>query len=248
MQYTQVKDYFSQLNWFVIVITLLVFSGLIKLGMWQSSRALEKEQRLARIAQYQTQQAIGLPQLLKLSQSEKEINDLPVQVSGRFDGQKVFLLDNQTNHGRLGYRVLQILMTNQGAILVNLGWIQGFIKRDKLPLVNALSGAYQISGNVRVPELGVMLAEQDYRQPNWPMRVQQIELAKISQLIGEKLLPFVIYLDKKEVIGYEKNWRPIVMPPEKHRAYAFQWFALAIAWLVLMFSASLWSYNNNNKD
>ena len=28
------------------------------------------------------------------------------------------------------------------------------------------------------------------------------------------------------------------MPPEKHRAYAFQWFSLAVAWLSLMIWAS----------
>ncbi|GLX78708.1 SURF1-like protein [Thalassotalea insulae] len=248
MQFINVKDYFRQLNWFVVAITLLVFCGLIKLGLWQSSRALEKEQRLARIAQYQTQQAIELQQLLALSKSEKQLNDLPVRLTGNFEPDKVFLLDNQTNQGRLGYRVLQILHTDQGAVLVNLGWVEGFIDRNQLPSVTPLVGLHQVRGNIRIPEQGVILAEQDYSSVRWPFRIQQIELVKISQLIAEKLLPFVIYLDTNETIGYEKNWRPIVMPPEKHRAYAFQWFSLATAWLVLILSASVWFYNNNKNE
>jgi cytochrome oxidase assembly protein ShyY1 len=42
------------------------------------------------------------------------------------------------------------------------------------------------------------------------------------------------------------------MPPEKHRAYAFQWFCLAIAWVMLMiwakFSARKSSENNQNNN
>ena len=91
--------------------------------------------------------------------------------------------------------------------------------------------------------------EQDFTQITWPLRVQQIELEKFSKLIGIQLLPFVIYLDTNEALGYEKNWQPIVMPPEKHRAYAFQWLALSIAWLILMISVSgVVSRNTNNKN
>ena len=39
----------KSINLMWLVITMLVFFGLIKLGLWQSARALEKEQRLAHI-------------------------------------------------------------------------------------------------------------------------------------------------------------------------------------------------------
>ncbi len=247
MKLANFKEYLRQLNWLIVCITLLVFFGLIKLGLWQSARALEKELRLAKIANYQTQQAMTLAQLEQLSASERDINDIPVMISGTFDDQHIFLLDNQTNNGRLGYRVLQVLETNEGRVLVNLGWIQGYIERDKLPKVEAITGFHQLTGNVRLVEAGIVLAEQSYQNAQWPLRIQQIELDKFSQLIAQKLLPFVVYLDTKEPLGYEKNWRPIVMPPEKHRAYAFQWFSLASAWLVLMFSASIWFYKNKNQ-
>ncbi|WP_206482977.1 SURF1 family protein [Thalassotalea sp. G2M2-11] len=246
MQLEHIQAYFRQLNWLLIIITLLVFSGLIKLGLWQTTRALEKEQRLARISAYQTQQALSLAQLQQLNQTEQEINDVPISAKGRFDTEHLLLLDNQTNNGRLGYRVLQILHTNNGNVLVNLGWVQGFIDRDKLPQVKPISGEHKVRGNIRIIEQGIVLSEQDYEQVTWPLRIQQIELDKISQLIGQKLLPFVIYLDTNEQLGFEKNWRPIVMPPEKHRAYAFQWFSLAGAWLILMLSASVWFYRNQD--
>ena len=42
---------FNKLNVLWLVTTVLVFSALVKLGWWPSARALEKEQRLAHIAQ-----------------------------------------------------------------------------------------------------------------------------------------------------------------------------------------------------
>ena len=229
----------KQLNWPMVLFTMLVFSLLIKLGFWQIDRALEKEQRQQRISELSQRQALSLSQVLALNGLQDGINDLPIQLSGKFVDDKVFLLDNQPNKGRLGYRVYQIIESNEHAILVNLGWVQGSIDRNILPEITPISGQHNIIGNVREVEIGIQLQAQDLSNASWPLRVQQIELDKFSQLIDKKLLPFVVYLDKKETIGYKKNWQPIVMPPEKHRAYAFQWFSLALAWISLMIWAAI---------
>jgi len=240
---------FNFLNLLWLVITVLVFFVLVKLGFWQNSRALEKEQRLSQIELLSSQQATSLEQLITLankSNSFQSVNDFPVVITGKFDQSQVFLLDNQANKGRLGYRAYQVAVTDKYAVLVNLGWVQGSINRQEIPQVKALSGEYQFKGHVRLIEKGILLQEQVFSSVTWPLRVQQIELDKFSTLIGRQLLPFVVYLDKNEPLGFEKNWHPIVMPPEKHRAYAFQWFSLALAWLLLMLWAKF-GKNKNNK-
>jgi len=241
----------NKLNFLWLILTVLVFSALVKLGFWQSSRALEKEQRLSRIEQLKSQPPLSLPQITSLAVNEN-INDMPVAIKGMFDEQAIFLLDNQVNKGRLGYRAYQVLISEQYAVLVNLGWIQGSVNRQELPNVKALSGKHLVRGNVRLIEIGIQLQEQVFNDVHWPLRVQQVELDKFSTLLNRQLLPFVIYVDKSEKIGFEKNWQPIVMPPEKHRAYAFQWFCLAIAWFMLMvwakFGAGKTSVNNPNHD
>ena len=229
----------KQVNWPMVLFTLLVFSLLIKLGFWQSARALEKEQRQQRISELSQQQALSLTQVLALKGLKDGINDLPIALDGEFISDKVFLLDNQPDKGRLGYRVYQIMLSGDHALLINLGWVAGSIDRNILPDVSAITGQHSITGHVREVEVGIQLQAQNLTNPSWPLRVQQIELDKFSQLIGKKLLPFVVYLDKKESLGYKKNWQPIVMPPEKHRAYAFQWFSLAVAWLSLMIWAAI---------
>jgi len=242
--------YFNKFNLLWLVVTVLVFSILVKLGLWQNSRALEKEQRLAQIEKLSAQQPISLDKVVTLSKnypSLSQINDYPVLITADFANNQVFLLDNQVNKGRLGYRVFQVAKTSKYAVLVSLGWVQGSINRQELPEIKALSGELSFHGNVRIMEKGVMLQEQVFSKVDWPLRVQQIELDKFSTLIDQQLLPFVIYLDKNEQLGFVKNWQPIVMPPEKHRGYAFQWFSLALAWLLLMLWAKFSKHKNNNK-
>ncbi|WDD98922.1 SURF1 family protein [Thalassomonas actiniarum] len=237
-----------------LLFTLLVFSSLIKLGVWQSQRAEEKEQRLTRISQYQLEDARPLTQVLALEQQGLDINDMPVLLEGQFAPNALFFLDNQIDNGRLGYRVFQVFLSGQAALLVNLGWVPGSLDRQLLPRIQPISGSYSLKGNVRKLEAGVMLMEQQLpprllAANEWPLRVQQIEPEKFSPLIARQLLPFVVYLDKNEAIGYKKNWQAVVMPPQKHRAYAFQWFSLACAFLGLMVWASLHHHrqSKNNK-
>lgn len=227
------------------MFTLLVLALLINLGLWQNDRALEKEQRLARIEQLSNKNALTLAQVLE--QSPDEINDLPIRLNGEFVDEKQFLLDNQTNSGQLGYRVYQVLEVDDKAILVNLGWVLGSISRQELPDIKPIVGSYQLKGHVRLIEAGILLMEQKFNKNQWPLRVQQIELEKFSQVIDVQLLPFVVYLDKTDKVGYKKNWQPIVMPPEKHRAYAFQWFSLGVAWLMLMIGALIKFSKNENQ-
>lgn len=238
----------KQLNWLIVVFTLLVFSLLIKLAFWQSDRALEKEQRQQRINELSHQQALPIESVLLLRNLPDGINDLPVLLDGSFDNKIVFLHDNQTSNGRLGYRVLQVFYHGEHAVLVNLGWVQGSINRQELPDISTITGEYKLTGNVREIEVGIQLAEQNFSIESWPLRIQQIEIDKFSALINQKLLPFVVYLDKDETVGYKKNWKPIVMPPEKHRAYAFQWFSLAIAWISLMVWAASKSMRKHMPD
>ncbi len=249
---SNILSLFSTWRWPWVIFTLAVFSLLFNLGLWQASRAEEKQLRLDKIAAMVGNDRLSLQQLL----SQKNKNDLPVAIQGKFNNEQILLLDNQTNQGRLGYRVLQVfnVLNTDRAVLINMGWVEGSINRTVLPQLSTFPGQITINGNVRIIEKGIVLQQQTYQQVQWPLRIQQIEINEISQLFNTKLLPFVIYLDTKEEIGYKKNWQPIVMPPQKHLGYAVQWFSLAFVWLALMIWASYKQQNklqnksaNNNK-
>lgn len=256
-----------------LIITLLVFCALIKLGLWQLDRAQQKDARIARIEQLSSGTAAPLTELLAAKEIQglfartdnvgdqehyatqliEQLNDVPVMFNAEFDDTWLFFLDNQPNKGVFGYRVFQLaqlpnLEKENGEplfLLINLGWVKGSIDRKVLPNITPIAGNYQLKGNIRFIEIGVQLTEQVFEESAHIQRIQQVEVDKLAKLTKKPLLPFVIYLDKAETLGFVKNWQPIVMPPEKHRGYAFQWFSLASAWLVLMIIAARKSYKNN---
>jgi len=231
------KNLFSNIRLPWLIFTLLVFIALVKLGLWQSDRAIEKETRLKNITQLSQTTAMSLTEIQNFPL--KEINDYPIKLKGEFEQDILFLLDNQTNEGQLGYRVYQVFIDHNQSALVNLGWVMGSINRAEIPDIKPIKGAFEINGHIRLMDKGILLMEQNFTEVSWPLRVQQVELDKFSTVIKKNLLPFIVYVNEEETLGYKKNWQPIVMPPEKHQAYAFQWFSLALAWLILMFWASI---------
>ena len=51
-----------------------------------------------------------------------------------------------------------------------------------------------------------------------------------------------LYLDASDAAGFEdRQWAPFTMGPDRHRAYAVQWYGLCLTafviWLVLGFNA-----------
>ncbi|MFT5719640.1 MAG: cytochrome oxidase assembly protein ShyY1 [Oleiphilaceae bacterium] len=229
-----------KINIAIFMFSLLVFSLLIKLAVWQLDRAAQKETRLEKIASYQQQDAMSLSLIMQLEQRQEDLNDLPIDLTGSFNNQQRFLLDNQVYNGRLGYRVVQLFEDAQSGmmVLVNLGWLQGSIDRAFIPQLKIIEGVVSFKGNVRILEPPILLEEQILKNEHWPQRIQSIEIDKISVLLQKPLVPFIVYIDNSEALGYIKNWLPIVMPPEKHLGYAFQWFSLALAWLMLMLYAA----------
>ena len=250
------KTFPLKINGFVFLFSLLVFTLLIKLGFWQLDRATEKDLRLQKMEHYQQQASLDLNDFLSLLPQEKPqqagsetYNDLPVSLQGTFNNKQTFLLDNQVYKGRLGYRVLKVFQDeiSNSSVLVNLGWIPGGIDRSYIPEVEAIKGSLAFSGKIRVLEPSIVLVDEALKTDTWPQRIQSVDIDKISMVVNQALLPFMVYVDNDESLGYIKEWVPIVMSPEKHRGYAFQWFTLALAWLVLMLSAAYKAAKTQNE-
>jgi surfeit locus 1 family protein len=73
-------------------------------------------------------------------------------------------------------------------------------------------------------------------EPNtsWPKVVQQLQLDSLGQLLGVRLEPLILLLDKQDEFGFIRDWKPVYgATPDKHKAYAVQWFTLAVVLLMI---------------
>lgn len=220
--------------WFFL--TLTAFLILINLSWWQLSRASEKTEQLQRLAQLQANGALQPAQLSGLS--AEEIDGAPLHGQARWLAPYIWLLDNQIVDGKVGYDVVIPVQAAGLAqpLLVNLGWLAGTGSRDILPQPDIASDL-ELSGLLRVNVDGLMLLGQNAEvDGHWPMRLQQLQYSELSQLSGLTLFPAVLY--QQQDTNFVPHYKPVVLPPEKHRGYALQWFLLAIAVVGVALAAS----------
>lgn len=229
------------IRWHWVLVNLLVIFVLLSLAYWQWQRAEQKQQSLATLAHWQTQQALSLNELIEitaLSDSNLMNNDgVSMAFTGRWLKPYVWLLDNQTVKGRAGYDVLipvqQIDSENPGReiiALVNLGWVAAPPQRSELPAIR-LPDDVSVQGVYRANPDGLLLGKNVEDVGQWPMRLQKIDTPLLGSYLPETLLRGVIY--QQQSSPFLVHYHPVVLPPERHKAYALQWFLLAIAALLM---------------
>lgn len=231
----------------ILLLGVLGVAFFCRLGFWQLDRAVLKEAMTSRYEQRLHAPAQGLQQLLSRGD---DIEDFPVELSGRYDNNRLVYLDNQPNGPVAGYHVYTVFFPegDSHGILVNRGWVAVGKSFQELPAVPAAS-ATQLKGTTALPSPYFTVGQPDYRQR--PLRVSRLEMSTLSTALGVQLRPFVIRLDADAPDGFRREWSPAArlgMPPEKHRAYAFQWFSLAFTVLVVLVVVNLRKSGSRNDE
>jgi cytochrome oxidase assembly protein ShyY1 len=235
----------SRLPLIATLITFIAVVIMFALGMWQLQRAEEKSLRLLSI------QKASLSEQISLQQALVDIDmmlDMSISFEAKADVHKFFMLDNKIHNGRVGYQVLLPLKTSSGLLLANLGWLPGTKSRDVLPRVVLDDKKISYSGIVNFPTDNAMVTETAVIDDNWPKLVQQIDFEIIEAMYKASFLPFVVQLNDDPDSGFIRNWKPVVMAPEKHIAYGVQWFLLAFAAIVVFVIAQRKKFIRNNSD
>ncbi len=225
------KIHFSICGLMVIVLMVTV---LCALGFWQLGRAEEKKLFLAR-QQQADQEAVNLNALQSASLADLEYKT--VTVTGHYDDSRQILINNQIKQGKVGYFVLTPLFISQqnNTVLVNRGWVAKDLKRSTYPDVSLVEKTVTLKGRVNhFPSVGLILEGADEPTQGWPTEVQVINVDKMSAKLDYRILDFQIELSANQSQGYLRNWTELrIIPPEKHIAYAVQWFALALTLIIL---------------
>ena len=225
----------------LVTLTLLVL--FFRLGLWQLDRADEKEQLQQQKQRYRASAVMPL-QLSSVIATQTDWHYRQVQVTGRFEVQHQYLLDNRIYRGRVGFQVLTLLQAQGKSLLVNRGWIPLGPDRNRLPVLQTRSGEVTLSGRLTpIGEQGPLLGDAGYGAGRWPKIIQQLDIEKIRAQTDSGLIPAVLQLDSQMSDCYVCDWpgQRGGMSPDRHRAYAFQWFALAVALMCLYFV--LWYRN-----
>ena len=211
----------------------MVQTGLNELGYWQLSRAQEKQFRLESLSKN------DMPVLTSLEGVNQNFIDdfgfvnLDVELAEPVN----FLIENRIQNGNLGYHVLNLVreINSDRYLFINRGWIEAKADRKELPKVDlppnfwkVKSRVYQInqqvlSGNAEIENHGKII-----RMPIMDAHMKK----KLEERFNLQIEAYLLRLDKDAVGAFNVDWDWVSMSPEKHLGYAFQWFALSLAFLI----------------
>ena len=220
---------------------------MVSLGLWQYNKGEYINNLQHKINDRRHLSPVSMQEL------PHELDDqvyMPVIVSGKFDVERHFYFDNRIVNGLAGYDIYTPLRMDDGnTILVNRGWIRQGRTRQDLPEFETASSRVSFKAIVdRPPSKDFMLAENVHDSLAWPMVLQYVDIQEISQMLGYELMPMVLRLDKDEEHGFHREIPVLNLDSAKNTGYAFQWFAMSAALLVIYIAVNTKKNKASERD
>lgn len=226
-------------NWKLAILAVVFICFFTALGNWQLQRAKQKKILLKSFAE----------RTLHVPFSAAEINQnqdwrfYRTELTGTFDNQHTFLLDNKIVAGKVGYEVYTPFTANHlnQTILVDRGFVpMTGATRKELPDIKSITGTVTINGMLnQAPTYVAFGTINEAPQISWPLRVEFINLKELAKFSGYPFYNYVLNINPKDNAAYAMQWEIVTMGPERHMGYAVQWFALALT-LLILFVALNW--------
>jgi cytochrome oxidase assembly protein ShyY1 len=227
-------------------------------GVWQLNRAAQKNHLGAALEEKL------LLAVLDANTQEwtlEQANQRRMQVRGRYLLEDAIWLDNRprpiveggaSNSGQSGFYLMMPLKIEgkDQIIWVNRGWApRNNESRTQLPPVNTPDNPILVEGVVfahpgKVYELGK--GEASLNQP----RIEQnFDLDGEAKSHGWLQSPFILRESSvNNNDGLVRNWAPPTTGVDRHYAYAFQWFALALCGFLFWLISGLKQYRLKHKE
>jgi len=219
---------------------LALLPCLLWLGVWQLHRADEKRALQMQFDAQRNAEPIDAAQL-----SAEPVAYTRAQLRGEFDNAHSFLLDNRVLHGRVGYEVLTPFVAEPAStaaaqiLIVNRGWIAGDPARLSRPVIPAVLGAQDVQGYI-YREANNRLINDSHAEATWPRLIEQVDIDAMQTVLAVPLYKFTLRLDTDSPAVLQAEWPVVTTSPERHIAYAAQWFGLAAVLAVL------WLFRSSN--
>ncbi|MBC3807126.1 SURF1 family protein [Undibacterium seohonense] len=210
-----------------LLATAILCAVGISLGNWQTRRAEEKE-TIAALMQEKSRQA---PVVLSSAQKFSQLQSFQkVKLVGTFEQNWPLYLDNRPLKGVAGFYVLMPfkLQDSEKYVLVARGWLQrNPAERTKIPSLLTAQGVVEVEGVVREQlDRTMQLGKSESLKPG--SIVQSVSFDELRQHTGLAIMDKVLEQTSSAGDGLIRDWPKPSDGSDKHRAYAFQWYGLAL--------------------
>lgn len=224
--------------WFkpmLLLLAVVVCLLMLRLGIWQLDRADQKQQILDQQQALLQQAPVALSELINSSDTPILDRFTPVTITGEYLATPLYV-DNRVLDSQVGYQVfMPFKLSNLDQwVMVDRGWLPAGADRAVLPEFETPSGTLFLSGRLnRAPEKPPLWSD-DYAV-NQGAVWAYLPLEQVEAQLQIPLLAMVVELAPNSDASDEpiRRWAKIDDQwVAKHHGYAFQWFAMAAAFLI----------------
>jgi cytochrome oxidase assembly protein ShyY1 len=228
------------------IVTLALVAMGCGLSYWQLQRAYQKDAIEAAFIARENQPPVTLPATVDISQVEYA----RVDVRGEFINDWPLYLDNRPMNGKAG-RVVVMPFRLQGTdqtILIARGWLPRHVSdRTRVKDYLTPAGVVHIEGIVKAHSARVL--QLGDREPLRPKAIiQNLDIDAFAKASGLAVYPYIVEQTNDIHDGLMRDWPRDSMGADKHRAYAFQWLALAAMALLFFIVTSFKDGRKNHSQ
>jgi len=211
------------------VVALGAIMVMLGLGSWQLQRMVWKGALIADRAARLVAEPVALPPG-KLEPTVWEFRRVALEGAFRHD-LEIQVYGRQLEHGKPGYRVVAPLMTDQGVVLIDRGWVPVEKRDPVLRPDSRTEGRVRVVGIARAPQgQGAFVPENDPAKGAW----YWLDLVAVGATTGMALREIFVEADATpNPGGLPVGGQTRSELKDNHAAYAFIWFSLAIACAVI---------------
>ena len=231
-------------NWSVALFVFILFCVLVRLGIWQLSRAQEKIDLQNTYTEQGEDFAVPIEDvgMSGLENDALTIQNLHVSLTGEFQNDRNLFLIYQTYEDALGYEIVTPfrLESSDKLVLVSRGWTLASTYDQVKEKVKPVPGKLTVTGQLYVPTVkeAARSNEVDFTGHAWPLEVRYLNDLELAPLFGESLFPYPVRLDEGQPGLFVRHWPVVMVDTSRNFSYALQWFAMAIALLIVTFILS----------
>lgn len=205
-------------------MTLMMVAVLLVLGFWQLERLAWKEELLARIDHQMAANPQPMPEVLE---KPEEWEFRRVSVAGQYLYDREFLVGPRTLDGKAGFHmVVPFRRASGGIVFVNRGWITEELRKK----ADRPEGLIQVDGFIQMPKHNRFTPDNapDKKQWYW---IDLAAMGKEAKL--DNVAPVIIVAPESPKGIYPAGGALKLDIPNDHRKYAYFWFSMALAAIVI---------------
>lgn len=209
----------------ITLATILTVSVTSSLGLWQLSRAAEKQARQAAMDHQSTLPPLTAASLLGGGDGLTLLHRQAV-LRGRWAATPPIFLENRPMDGRAGFLVMSplVLVDGRSAIAVQRGWVPRRLDdRTQVPVVDTPGGVVEVEGRMAIPPSDLLALG----PPTSGSIRQNLDLRQWGDETGLTLMPLTLQQSGPPDAHLVRHWPVVNLGVEKNLGYAVQWFAMA---------------------